>query len=142
MRSPVRPSANAPAPKIKRGFHEALDSVLRWHTSGGFSFRDLMTISGTPVSLVPCDAWRDEPHSSAFCELEVRHLWRGDCSHEFEAVQVVADAVEQSLSAAEERRREIDFHLIHEAGGEILLRGVRASGEGYVFTAGGAHRQF
>lgn len=38
---------------------------------------------------------------SALYEPEVRYLWRGDGPYELEPVQIVADAVEKSLAAAE-----------------------------------------
>ena len=53
---------------------------------------------------------------SPFCKSEVRYL---DRSHELESVQIVTQAIEQALTAAEERRHEINLHLVHEAGREI-----------------------
>jgi len=70
----------------------------------------------------------------------VRHLRRGDRSHELEPAQIIADAVEQPLTAADERRHEVDFHLIHESGRELLPGGIRSSGERHVFTGGRAPR--
>ena len=43
---------------------------------------------------------------SAPCELEVRDVRRGDRPYEREPVQVVADAFEQPLAAAQKRRHE------------------------------------
>ena len=65
---------------------------------------------------------------SASCKLEVRYLWRNDRPREFEPVQIVADAIEQPLTAAEERRHHVDLHLVHEPGREILLCGTRSAG--------------
>src|SRR5262245_29160433 len=79
---------------------------------------------------------------SSLYKLEVRHIRRGHRPNEFEAAQIVPDTVEQPGAAAEERRHEIDLHLVHEAGGEILLRRARAAGEGYIFTTCGAYRKF
>jgi hypothetical protein len=70
------------------------------------------------------------------------NAWRGDRSYELEAVQAVTDAFEKSLSAAEQRRSEIDRHLIDEIRGEILLRRTRSAGERYVFAACSPARLF
>jgi len=40
------------------------------------------------------------------------YLWRGDRPHEFGPVQIVAYAIEQPLTAGEQRRHEVDLHLI------------------------------
>ena len=77
---------------------------------------------------------------AALCELEVRHLGRDNRAHQFKAVQLVADAVEQPLAAAEQRRRQIDLHLVHQPGGEVLLRGTRSAGQRDVLAARGAPR--
>src|SRR5688500_3199989 len=58
-------------------------------------------------------------------EPEVNHVGRRDRLHEGEVAQV-ADAVEQSLTAAEEYRRDVKLHLVDEAGVEVLLRDFRA----------------
>lgn len=38
---------------------------------------------------------------SAFCELQVRYLRRGDSPYELQPVQIVADSVEKPFAAAE-----------------------------------------
>src|SRR5439155_17120070 len=76
------------------------------------------------------------------CELEMRHLWRGDRPHELEPMQIIPDPIEQPLPAAEERRHEVDLHLVHEAGRQILLGGIRSAGERYDITVGRPPRLF
>jgi hypothetical protein len=72
----------------------------------------------------------------------MRDLWRGERSYPLEPMQIVAEAIEQPLTAAEERGHEVDFHLIHQAGGEILLGGVRSTRERHILAAGGAPGRF
>jgi hypothetical protein len=55
-------------------------------------------------------------------------------------VQIVADAIEKPPTAAEERRHDVDLHLVHEAGREILLCGTRSAGELDILVAGGSPR--
>ena len=50
------------------------------------------------------------------------HLGSGDGPHELEPVQVVAEPLEQPLPAPEQRRDEVDLHLVHRARRQILLR--------------------
>ena len=69
---------------------------------------------------------------SAPCELEVRHVWRDDRSDELEPVEIVADALKQPLAAGEERRDQVDLHLVDEAGREILLRRLRSTRERHI----------
>jgi len=71
----------------------------------------------------------------------VRHPGRGDRSHELETAQVVTHPIEQPLAAAQERRHDVELHLVDEAGRQILLRGSRSAGEGHILAAGGAPRQ-
>src|SRR5215510_9414901 len=78
---------------------------------------------------------------SAPCKLEVGYIRCGDGPHELEPMQL-DDAIEQPLTAAEERRHDADFHLVNEAGREKLLCGIRAAGQRYVFTASGPPRLF
>lgn len=40
-------------------------------------------------------------NSSVPCELEVRHVWSGNGSHELEPMQIVTEAIEQPLAGAE-----------------------------------------
>lgn len=54
-------------------------------------------------------------------------------------MEVVAHAIEEPLTAAEERRDEADLQLVHQAG-EILPGRVRSAGEGYIVTACGSPR--
>jgi hypothetical protein len=70
----------------------------------------------------------------------VRYRWRADRPHELEAVQIVTEAIEKPLTAAEERRDEVDLHLVDEAGRELC--GTRSAGERYILTAGGSARLF
>jgi hypothetical protein len=64
---------------------------------------------------------------SALCELEVRHVGRRDRPHELEVVQIVADAIEQSFTAAEESRHEMDFYFVDEAGRESDIEILKRS---------------
>jgi len=73
-------------------------------------------------------------------KLEVRHVWCGDRAHQLEPAQIVADAIEEPLTPAEECRRKVDLHLVHEPRPEILLGDVRSPGERYVFSTGGSSR--
>src|SRR5205823_623746 len=57
-----------------------------------------------------------------------------------ESVQIVAHAVEQPLAAAEQRRRDVQLHLVDQAGAQVLLCGLRAAGERDVLAARGAPR--
>ena len=50
-------------------------------------------------------------------------------AYQLETVQVGAYAIEQPLAAAKENRNDADQHFINEAGGEKLLRDVRAAAE-------------
>ena len=68
------------------------------------------------------------------------NAWRGDRPHELETVQIVTDALEKPLSAAEERWHQVDLHLIDEIGGEILLRRTRSAGECDILAARGTAR--
>src|SRR5450631_3425046 len=52
-------------------------------------------------------------------------------------MQIIADTIEQSLTAAEERRHEIDFHFVHKSGGEILPGGSRTAAQRHVLATGG-----
>ena len=49
-------------------------------------------------------------------------------------------AVEQPLAAPEQRRHQIDLHLVDETRREVLLRGVRAAGERDVLSLAAATR--
>ena len=62
-------------------------------------------------------------------------MWRSDGSYELEPVQIVTDAVEESLTAAEERGDKTDLHLVNETDSEILLRGLGSAGERYILAA-------
>src|SRR5688572_12735533 len=59
-------------------------------------------------------------------ELEVSHVRGGHGAHQAQAFQVF-DPVEQSLAAAEKGGDQVDIHLVHQAGGEVLLRGLGAA---------------
>src|SRR5262245_6213219 len=74
---------------------------------------------------------------SAPYKLEVGYIRRGHGPHELEPMQI-ADAIEQPLTTAEERRHDADFHLVHETGREKLVCGIRTASERYVFAAGGS----
>src|SRR5919106_6567842 len=73
-------------------------------------------------------------------ELDVNHLRRRDRPNELEAVQIVANAVEEPLPASKEDRCEIDLHLVDEPGREVLLRHLRATGQLYVLPSGRSSR--
>src|SRR5882762_5123871 len=70
------------------------------------------------------------------------HPWRGDRSYGLEPVQIVADAIEEPLTAAEKRGHQVDLHLVHQAGREILPGGMRPAGERNILAAGGSPRLF
>ena len=55
-------------------------------------------------------------------------------------MQITPDAIEQPLATAEKRRDEIDFHLVYEAGREILLRSTRTACERYIPASGSSPR--
>ena len=80
--------------------------------------------------------------SSAPDELEMRHVRRCNRAHELEPVQVAADALEQSLAAAEQHRHEMDLHLVHEPRRKILLSNFRSTRERNILAAGGSSRLF
>jgi hypothetical protein len=94
-------------------------------------------LAGAPRACQP-HALQWEQFLSAPYELEVRYRRRGDRPHEIDTVKVVADTIEQPLTAAEERRHDVDLHLVHETGREILLCGPRPPGERYIRTCGGS----
>ena len=50
-------------------------------------------------------------------------------AYQLETVQISANAIEQPLAASKENRNNADQHLIDEAGGEKLLRDVRAAAQ-------------
>src|ERR1700693_5533121 len=79
---------------------------------------------------------------SAPGELEVCYVRGSDRPYEPEPVQVVADAVEKPLAAAEERRHQADLHLIDEVGGEVLLCRLCSAGKRYILTARRSARLF
>ncbi len=68
----------------------------------------------------------------------MRNVRRSHGPHEFETVQIVADSVEQALAAPQQRRNEMDFHLVDEPRGQILRSGIRTAGKRYVLAAGGS----
>lgn len=71
----------------------------------------------------------------AFLELEVRHRWCRHRAHELQVMQIIPNVLEHPFAAAEQRRHEMDLHLIDEARREILLGGLGAAREGDVFAA-------
>ena len=78
---------------------------------------------------------------SASRELEVGDLRRRHRSHELKSVQAFADTVEQPLALPEQDRHEVDVHLVHETGREILLGGFRSAGKRHILAAGGLPRR-
>src|SRR5688500_18076068 len=72
---------------------------------------------------------------SASRELEMWHLWSRNGSRQLEPVQVVAEAVEQPPTTAEENRNKSDIRLVDEVGLEVLLRGLGAARERYVLVS-------
>jgi hypothetical protein len=55
-------------------------------------------------------------------------------------VETGAYALEQPLTAAEQRGHEVDLHLVHEPGPEILLRDVRSTRERHILAIRGPPR--
>jgi hypothetical protein len=66
----------------------------------------------------------------------MNHLWSGDRSHKREAVKMVARIVKQPLTTSEQRWHEINLHLVHEPGFEMLLSDPRTTFQRHILVAG------
>lgn len=118
------------------GQRQSLDSALVLDSKAGRRLDIGRSFTVSPFHTTVRTGRRRDQRLSAPCELEVRYLWRGDRPHEIETVQLVADAIEQPLTAAEERRHQVDLHLVHETGRENLLWGARPAGKRYILSSG------
>src|SRR5690606_23394407 len=78
--------------------------------------------------------------SSLLYKLEVDYIRGGDGADELETVQVVANAFEEPLSAAEQDGHEADLHFADQAGCQVLACDPGSSGQGDVFAVGGQPR--
>src|SRR5438132_3634746 len=84
----------------------------------------------------PTDSYGNSAREgSAPCELEMRDLRSGHGAHELEPVQIVPEPFEQPLAAAEQRRHEVDLHLVHQARRQILAGRVRSACQRYVLAS-------
>ena len=63
-------------------------------------------------------------------EFEMNDPRRGNSVHQRQSVQIIAQAREEPLAAAKQHRHQVELHLVHQAGRQILLGGLRAPAKG------------
>src|SRR5262245_25536395 len=67
------------------------------------------------------------------------HVGRGDGPDELQ-IRQRPHSLEQPLSPTQQNRHQVDFHLVHEARDQVLLRRAGAAGHQHVFRARGLLR--